>query len=47
MDIMREFKIPVPKGFMATGTTEAAALYSKEIGTDIPVVVKAMVLAGE
>lgn len=47
MDIMREYKVPVPKGFMATGPAEAQELYNKEIGAAVPVVVKAMVLAGQ
>ena len=46
MDIMREFSIPVPKGFMATSAAEAASLYTQNIGKDVPVVLKAMVLAG-
>ena len=46
MDIMREYQIPVPKGFMATGAAEAQDLYAKNIGQSVPVVVKAMVLAG-
>lgn len=46
MDIMREYQIPVPKGFMATGAAEAQDLYAKQIGQSVPVVVKAMVLAG-
>lgn len=46
MDIMREYNICVPKGFMATSPAEAQDLYAKEIGAAVPVVVKAMVLAG-
>ena len=46
MDIMREFSIPVPRGFMATSAAEASSLYTQNIGKDVPVVVKAMVLAG-
>jgi succinyl-CoA synthetase beta subunit len=47
MDIMREYKVCVPKGFMATSPAEAKELYTKEIGAAVPVVVKAMVLAGQ
>lgn len=46
MDIMREYQIPVPRGFMATDAAQAESLYKAEIGTEVPVVVKAMVLAG-
>ena len=46
MDIMREYNIPVPKGFMATDKLDAAKLYESTMGPDVPVVVKAMVLAG-
>lgn len=46
MDIMREYKVCVPEGFMATNPAEAQELYTKEIGAAVPVVVKAMVLAG-
>lgn len=46
MDIMREYNIPVPKGFMATDKLDAAKLYESTMGPNVPVVVKAMVLAG-
>ena len=46
MDIMREFAIPVPRGFMATNASEVVALHAEKINGKLPVVLKAMVLAG-
>ena len=46
MDVMRSFKIPVPRGGVASTVEEAQQVYKNVIGEGKDCVIKAMVLAG-